>query len=421
MNARCERRLDDFNGACANNRSCGSTGRSGTRHSTRPYCKVYSVLLGAALSAFCGQAQAQTLESATISVGGGVLPDGSIIIIGQPFAGTTMSSAQFTIEVGAIALFVPSAAAPPREAAYPHDRRKNRYISFDPGKAGNDGTNIAFKVTLTAITLGSCNGPAGDPPQVDFCRADRGADDCNTCVGAAAENSCIAQLIDCSAGGACTSTGELCVNDAPNTGGSNVGRVWWVGPEKNGVHLLVSQPFRAESTNWANPVHVGDCEVVPEAVYGIRAVNVASGSESAELLVETTLFAASSASWWGDCVGPITKFCGGDIRTPACATDADCPPGLTCDRAWTLPDGATNFDDVNAALALVAPGPTSVAPDPTWVDLHGNATGTPGSQNFDPPNFVLNFSDIGQIISGFGGFPYKGYDPADCPDVGAWP
>ncbi len=305
---------------------------------------------------------------------------------------------------------------PPLSAPYPHDRRKNRYISFDPNKALNDGIDIAFKVDLKEISLGSCGGNGG------FCRIGHGADECHTCSGSGAP--CLTAPIDCPPGESCDPTGAICLNDAPNVGGTNVGRVWWVGPESplgNGVHLMVSKPFRKVSTDWPNPTHVGDCEIVPEAVYGIRAVNMASGGESGKLLVETTLFATGSSSWWGDCVGPLKKFCGGDIRTAECAGSAECTPPFTCDPAWTLPDGSVNFDDVNAALALVAPGATSVPPHTTWVDLHGNATGTPGTQNYDPPNFVLNFSDIAQIIFGFQGLPYKGFDPAECPDVPNWP
>ncbi len=313
----------------------------------------------------------------------------------------------------------------PLAAPYPHDRRKNRYISFNPNKTAHDGKNVAFQVELAAIAQGSCDGATGG--EVDFCRSDRGADDCNACSGGG--NACITASIDCNPGDTCDGSGETCVNDAPNTAGSNVGRLWWVGPESplgNDVHLLVSESFRMVSVDWPNPVHVGDCEIVPEAVYGVRAVGATGNApglenQSDELPVETALFAMGSSSWWGDCVGPLKKFCGGDIRTPECINDGDCTTPATCDRAWTLPDGSVNFDDVNAALALVAPGANSVAPDPTWVDLHGNGSGTPGSQAFDPPNFVLNFSDVGQIISGFGGFPYKGYDPADCPDSGTWP
>ena len=184
---------------------------------------------------------------------------------------------------------------------------------------------------------------------------------------------------------------------------------------------MVSEAFRKISGDWPNPLYVGDCEIVPQAVYGVRAIVVANGAASVQLEVETTLYAPISSSWWADAVGPLQKFCDGDIATPNCSSDADCTPPATCDAAWTLPDGAVNFDDISAALALVAPGPTSVPPDPTWVDLHGDGSATRGSQTFDPPNLVVNFSDVAQIVSGFGGFPYKGYDPADCPDTPDWP
>lgn len=60
-----------------------------------------AVVVAALLVAGAPTAQAQTLECATISGGGGVLPDGSILVIGQPVAGT-ISNAQFTIELGAV-------------------------------------------------------------------------------------------------------------------------------------------------------------------------------------------------------------------------------------------------------------------------------------------------------------------------------
>ena len=46
----------------------------------------------AVFMASASSAYGQTLEAATISKGGGVLPDGSIIVIGHPFVGT-MSNA----------------------------------------------------------------------------------------------------------------------------------------------------------------------------------------------------------------------------------------------------------------------------------------------------------------------------------------
>ncbi len=330
----------------------------------------------------------------------------------------------------------------PGPAAYPHDRKKNRYISFDPNNAVNSGIVLAFKVELKSLTLGSCSGNGA------FCREDRkqcsgsgdpcttdgdcgGGEtcsvwsDCNTC--SIDGNACINPQIDCAPmpPQTCVATGEVCLNDAPDIGGTSVGQQWWVGPERpsltNDVHLLVSESFRLERGDWPETVHVGDCEVVPIATYGIRAVEVTTGSESGETLVSTIDRPTVSNSWWADCVGPLKSFCNGDIRTPECSGDGDCGPGETCDPAWTLPDGAVNFDDVGAALALVAPGPTSTLPHVTWVDVHGNASGTPSSQNFDPPNYVTNFSDVGSIIQAFQGRPYTFNDPADCPDIGVWP
>lgn len=183
---------------------------------------------------------------------------------------------------------------------------------------------------------------------------------------------------------------------------------------------MVSEPFRRESTDWPNPTHVGDCEIVPQAVYGIRSYDLHTGLASDELEAETALFAPTSSSYFGDIVGSLQKFCSGYIYGTPCANDSICVPA-TCDLAWTLPNGAVNFDDVSAVLAKVAPGPDSVIPEITWVDLHGNDSGTSGSQNFDPPNAVANFSDVGVVLFGFQGRPYAYYDPADCPDVSDWP
>ncbi len=47
------------------------------------------------------EAQTYTLESPTITIGAGVLPDKSILVIGQAVAGT-VSNGQFTLEVGQV-------------------------------------------------------------------------------------------------------------------------------------------------------------------------------------------------------------------------------------------------------------------------------------------------------------------------------
>lgn len=49
------------------------------------------------------------------------------------------------------------------------------------------------------------------------------------------------------------------------------------------------------------------------------------------------------------------------------------------------------------------------------MDLHGNACNLPSSQNYDPPNNIINASDVQGMVFGFAGRPYTYYDPADCP------
>lgn len=314
-----------------------------------------------------------------------------------------------------------TAPRPPLAAPYPHDRRKNRYISFDPNPA-NAGANLAFKVTLNALKLGSCSGNGAPCRVFDTGGPNEPADaDCKAC--SVDGNPCIDSAVDCAANPpqTCTLTGEACVN---NQAGS-VGMTWWVGPEDpnklNDVHLMVSESFRRESTTWPAVVHVGDCEIVPIARYGIRAVEVGTSVESDELEVRTAdRPTAGVAAWWGDGVGPLESHCNGDLRDPACVSTADCA-GAPCTEVWGLPDAAMNFDDITASVFLFQATPGSAAPDVTWVDLHGNDTGTPGSEAFDPPNYVANFSDIQFMIQAFQGLPYPFADPGDCPDAAAWP
>ncbi len=315
---------------------------------------------------------------------------------------------------------------PPLPAPYPHDRPKNRYLSFDPNKIANDGRNTAFRVTLRALELGSCDGN-GAPCRVDTGGKNEPGDaDCNAC--SITGNPCIEQTTDCDPEPpqSCDSTGQRCVNDRTTSGLSNVGMVWWVGPESplaNGVHLMVSESFRKVSTDWPAVVHVGDCEIVPLATYGIAAVDTDNGVISAERIVRTIDRPYDSASWWADAVGALTRHCNGDLREPGCGQPGDplCPSGQPCSLVWGLPDGIVNFDDVNAVLAVLAPGPKSTAADLTWVDMHGNDSGNPLSEQFDPPNYIANFSDVAAVLQGFAGRPYPFSDPGDCPDVSTWP
>ena len=90
-----------------------------------------------------------TLEFASISKGGAVLPDGSIVIVGQPFVGTA-SSEEFTIEMGIVpsltaASICPVSSAPVAERIGPDVSTKNRYASFT---ATDIGRQQAIRVTF---------------------------------------------------------------------------------------------------------------------------------------------------------------------------------------------------------------------------------------------------------------------------------
>lgn len=297
---------------------------------------------------------------------------------------------------------------PPRPAAYPHDRAKNRYISFDPNPA-NAGTPTALRVELKSLALGSCDGN-GAP-----CRVERGGADCGRCSDTG--DACISAQIDCTPlGQSCDVSGDLCVNDRAGS----VGSIWWVGPESplgNGVHLLVGETFREIQSDWPSVVHVGDCEVVPVATYGVRVVDVQHGFESPELEVQTIQRPATGQ--WADAVGTLSFFCDGDSRNASCAAGVEsCPAGQACTPAWPPPDGTVDFDDLLAGVFAFVREPGRPLPHTTWVDMHGAGRGRAVE---DPPDFVLNLTDVQFIVLAFEGRPYPFSDPADCPDVATWP
>ena len=326
---------------------------------------------------------------------------------------------------------------------YPHNRKKGRYVSFGTDSDGTRlvGPNVAYKIRLKSIEQGSCSGNGG------ACREDKGMADCNEC--SIAGNPCIPPAaINCTQmpPQTCDPTGETCINDLPGS----VGMTWWVGCESplgNGVHLLVSEPFRKVSNAWPAEVHAGDCEVVPNAVYGVRAVDVDTLDESDELEVDTTErpVLGSNDARWGDGVRALRDYCTGNWApcgadygaciagvcdpgntsipdTAICVlgqcVDAPCPIGEACIQQWGLPDRVMNFDEITAMVFKFQSLPGKTVPDVRWVDLHGDDG---GDANVDPPNFVINFSDIGFAVFAFQGRPYPWSDPADCPDVSSWP
>lgn len=222
-------------------------------------------------------------------------------------------------------------ATPPLSAPVPHNIRKNRYISLVPDQ-GDDV--VAFRVEMTSSTYFPAStgvlGWVGEPVEIGC------------------PNNCSGDFV------------------AP----------------------VVSNPvYRA----WPEPVvHVGDCEIVPVAVYNIRST--VFGELFSEPLVVGTILKPVSASW-ADCVGPLIEGSG-----------------------WTAPDGATNFDDVTAAVMAFQRVPGSFWPHVTAVDLHGDdLPPEQGGASASPPNRVVNFTDVQFIVLAFEGGPYPFNDPADCP------
>jgi len=346
----------------------------------------------------------------------------------------------------------------PLPAPYPHDRQKNRYISFDPNKAVMGGANLAFKIELKSIAQGSCNGPESAP-----CRYAQGTGinepgdaDCRRCAaGPYSGRACMSGPINC-ASFPCNQTAETCANDDPATAVTNVGLVGWVAPAPPPVAAGIFQAvqgvcsgevdyipcevdadcppgetcgpgFAQEGTAWADVIHVGDCEIVPQASYGIRAVDLDTGAESEELIVSTIPRPAHGVyAWWADTVSWKANFCNNGLPSgTTCVTDADCggTPG-SCVLGWGPPNGFTAVDDILATLSVFSAfGPNPVSPvgagpmatpevaDITWADTGRNVLYWYSNS---VPDSLSNMSDVQQIGLAFQGWPYPFYDPADC-------
>jgi hypothetical protein len=155
----------------------------------------------------------------------------------------------------------------------------------------------------------------------------------------------------------------------------------WVGepfeaPEDPGVWLAyVQDTMHIQDWSPYSLIHVGDCEVVPAAIYEIRSTpdGVTFGDP---LMVGTTPEPAPKK--WADCVGQLEG------------------------EEWSGPNGVVNMDDVMAAVQKFKKLDT--APPLPWVDVDGEV-----------PNAILNMADVFQIVQGFKGEAYPFSDPALCP------
>jgi len=331
----------------------------------------------------------------------------------------------------ALSLYV----APPLPAPYPHDRLKNRCISFDPNVAGNGTANVAFKIELIDLKQGSCNNVESSP-----CRYAQGTGlnepgnaDCRRCAsGPNAGQPCISSSVDC-VGAACNQAAETCSNNDPATGASNLAGavVRWAGtPTGTTVYRMIASGNPATDASvtkqaadtWPSVVHICDCEIVPQATFKVTTVAMPTLDVSTALNVSTIARPATGVfAWWADAAGSKANYCNNGMPSGTACDPGD--PGAcnnnqaACVLGWGPSNGFTNADDIVATLSVFnAFGPNPVNPvaagamatpqvaDITWIDMHDVV-----------PNRVSNASDVQNIGLAFAGRPYPFPDPVDCP------
>ncbi len=247
----------------------------------------------------------------------------------------------------------------PVEPVAPHDARKNRYISVDPN---NTWASIAMQLELTSMRR--CSGNLNRTCRTSADCADLAPDD-GSCVEhpSVGYTRWVSEPFDPSCQ---TGPGE------PPDGGCRGGDY---------VSRIVDEPtFRM----WPeNPVHIGDCGIVPVATYSVRVTS--DGIVFSDPLQVGTIVKPGPRHY-GDTVGANTG------------------------SGFSAPQGVVNITDIQAYIFVLQHLPD--APHRTWVDLHGLGEGS-------PPNFLANVSDLQNILIGFEGRPYAGspghLDPADCP------
>ena len=157
-----------------------------------------------------------------------------------------------------------------------------------------------------------------------------------------------------------------------------------------------STPYFDEWT--LTTLHIGDCEIIPVATYLVRACFAPDGVLCSEPLtigtIEQPFVSPGFRGNYGDVVGPVE--------------------GTDPDYYFTPPDGFVNANDVLAYLLTKQNYGTPNKPQthPTWVDLHGLGDG-------NPPQYILNVSDLGQILKGFVGDAWTddpgNMNPGQCP------
>jgi len=374
------------------------------------YCCAVTLL---AAAVFTSPAAAQyevtwyTIDNGgtTNASGGGYAAGGAT---GQHDAGAMIGNGYAV--TGGFWVFSP-ADVPTSPPALPSDAEhqvlKNRYISLD--LAPNETAMVAYEVTLAEM-----NRCSGDPGRACLPSAPSGnADACpNVCSGnydiQCANDAHCGAFAPCIPSGPCvahpdagkvvgfidepylqTEPGTCNPNSSNGMLGDCVGHYF--------ANVVCTPVYRV----WTEElVHVTACEVVPAAVYDVRAVDSSSQEKSDPLTIGTV--GKPSGVHYADMAGPVA---GG---------------------AFGPPDGYVSVIDVSAFLITNQGGVGSTAPaHTTWVDLQGTEHGEecPGVALCVIPQAILSISDLSMVKFGFIGRAYTATpgqeDPCNCPRQ--WP
>lgn len=259
--------------------------------------------------------------------------------------------------------FAPDA---PELPAPPHDSPKHRYVTVNPSSVDPVGlrVDLASLKRCSALLERACSGNG----------------DCEAAVPGS--GTCI---------------------EHPNVGTAGP---WWVqAPQQE---QLGCQPGPCGDEDWfarvdAAPyfdtwtlttLHIGDCEIIPVATYEIRACLPPDGLVCSDPLTIGTIpqpfISPGFRGNFGDVVGAVVG------------------------TQFSPPDGIGNIGDVSAYIQTAQNYGTANTPQthPTWVDLNGLGPG-------QPPQYILNVADLGQILKALQGNEWTddpgNLNPGDCP------
>jgi hypothetical protein len=348
---------------------------------------------------------------------------------GRSATGTALDASQGLGELHIGALCKRDYPISPSELPYDPEHRapKHRYLSIDPRT--NPTLDTVIKVEL--FSMKRCSG--------DLRRACSVSDDCpSVCED---DNDAT-----CENAGQCG--GSDCIPTGPCVEHPDVGASWIVqqpiidptgGCKKPGCppEFYPEDPYCCETDDWmaylgdtvpdltggftywadvwkalpAGVLHIAGCPIVPAATYAI------SNCDPNELSICNDPNDPDDPCWEGEPWGPLLIATQPlPFTAPGTAGSyGDIAGGTVLPGPTVLPpDGYVNVEDLQVMLLTIVNygGYNLPQAHPTWVDLHGLG---PGSL----PNYVLNVSDLQQVMFGLLSHPWSQYpgnlQPGQCP------